>query len=101
MDSDFVSGTMVGYDVCKALGLDPGKTDRVVIVVEAGDVVRVYARQFGDKGGIKALLPMLDGFKHQVQVVKDVAVDDNGEVEITPADVVDEPTHVLLEDAKQ
>jgi hypothetical protein len=49
----------IGKQLCEALGLDPVKTDKIVLVFDVRDVLRVYVRQIVQKTETDALLSTL------------------------------------------
>lgn len=49
MASPIIDSRELSLQICKALGLDPGKTRRIVIDLSTNEPVTVYAEMYGDQ----------------------------------------------------
>lgn len=75
----------VGHPLVKrllsALGLEPAETQKVVIVIDTDDAVRVYAVLLP---GAEDLRRVCEVFEAEALPVADVIVDDEANVTVTP-----------------
>lgn len=71
-----------GQKLCEALGLDPAKTRRVVVVYEATDAVKVYVQQYLMEHETDAVLAALEEAKPDAEIeqVECIHVDQDGNV---------------------
>lgn len=88
MESNFVSGHQAFNLLAPALGLEgqASHIKRVVIVIDAEEVLQVYIQQFGGTRLVDAVkdvlsIPGCDGYLHHVNKV---SVNDRAEVEVSP-----------------
>ena len=55
-----ITGCEFGLEVCKALGIEANHIRRIVMDVQAGEVVRLYLEEYPDKEKLNALAKVFD-----------------------------------------
>lgn len=82
----FTSRDTLCSDFCNVLGLDPGTTKKVVLTMEAGDVVTFEAQIYAEREGVKGIGEIITKRCRIVPIAEPIATMDAANIEYQKED---------------